>query len=126
MHGMQRLAMVVVGVALAMAACEGPGTSAGKDPDRPKPSSTKSPPSPPKPSTRWACVKDADCLNSCAAGAVNAAWYATAKISECHDGCANQVAAPPRCIDQTCVAFQVDPHDESKVTRNESCTHREK
>jgi len=73
---------------------------------------------------QWACRADADCINSCSRGAVNRDWYRTAHVDECHDGCANQLAAPPRCIEQSCVAFARDPRDSKTVARSEYCTHK--
>ena len=63
-------------------------------------------------------------MNSCSQGAVNGTWYRATKPSECDDGCANQLAETPRCIDGGCVAFNSDPRDSSKVTRNERCTRK--
>jgi hypothetical protein len=76
--------------------------------------------------TRWACQSDDDCMNSCAHGAVNRSWYLgnTGTFSECKDGCANQVSAPPRCIEGSCVAFQRDPRGPGKVTRRDGCTRK--
>ncbi len=81
-------------------------------------------PEKPAPTNQWTCVADGDCMNSCKLGAVNKAWYASANVAECHDGCANQLAAPPRCIEGSCVAFQSDPHDSTKLTRSEHCTKK--
>jgi len=75
---------------------------------------------------RFDCKVDADCMNSCEYGAVSATWYraaeATPELHECEDGCANQISAPPRCEQGGCVAYQVDPHDESVVTKSDYCT----
>lgn len=70
----------------------------------------------------WECATDGDCMNSCARGAVNRSWYASAGIQECSDGCNGQLAAPPRCMDSTCVAFRKDPNDATKVTMAPECT----
>lgn len=72
---------------------------------------------------RWTCTVDADCMNSCAHGAVNAAWYAAAKLEECEDGCADVEAEPPRCIEGGCVAFW-EPPGATAPTRNERCTRK--
>lgn len=98
-------------------------------PTQPKPAQPSQPAPKPSPLTdpsRWNCTADKDCINSCAAGAVNAAWYATANVPECEDGCDNQVTAAPRCISGSCVAFQEDPHDSdpAKAIRNDYCTHK--
>jgi hypothetical protein len=78
--------------------------------------------------SRFSCKKDADCMNSCHHGAVNVTWYereeALPGFIECEDGCANQVSAPPRCEVATCVAYQVDPRDEQRVSRRNECTRR--
>lgn len=73
---------------------------------------------------KWDCATDADCINSCEHGAVNRVWYDTTRPPECEDGCANQLAEAPRCIDQGCVAFHSDPQDSSKITRWEYCTRK--
>jgi len=75
--------------------------------------------------TRWKCRIDGDCMNSCALGAVNAHWYRVneSSIPECEDGCANQVAAPPRCVDGSCVAYQRNPST-SVVRRDDFCTRK--
>ena len=85
-------------------------------------------PAPPAPApiaddAKWRCATDADCMVSCSQGAVNKAWYATANVHECDDGCANQLAAAPRCVEHACVAFR-ESADGKTVTRNDSCTHR--
>jgi hypothetical protein len=73
--------------------------------------------------TRFKCATDPECMNSCAYGAVNTAWYARqTNLRECQDGCANQIAAPPRCERGTCVAYQVDPSDRNRITRRDDCT----
>jgi hypothetical protein len=76
--------------------------------------------------TRWKCHVDGDCMNSCALGAVNAHWYRVheSSIPECEDGCANQVAAPPRCVDGSCVAYQRDPSHSGVVRKHEFCTRK--
>ncbi|MCB9564985.1 MAG: hypothetical protein H6708_31760 [Kofleriaceae bacterium] len=75
---------------------------------------------------RFDCAAAADCVNSCAYGAVSAAWYRAAETApgfqECEDGCANQIAAPPRCEAGQCVAYQVDPHDSRRESPRPSCT----
>jgi len=75
---------------------------------------------------RFDCRADADCLNSCAWGAVSAAWYARAQqepgFSECKDGCSNQISAPPRCESGGCVAYQRDPRGNAGITPRPSCT----
>jgi len=80
----------------------------------------------PEDETRWKCRADSDCMNSCALGAVNAHWYQVkeSSIPECEDGCANQVAAPPRCIDGFCVAYQRDPSSSGVVQRSDFCTRK--
>jgi hypothetical protein len=96
-------------------------------PPTPTPTPTPTPPTPPKPAPpgQWDCTTDADCMNSCAAGAVNRQWYASANVQECEDGCDNQVTAAPRCESASCVAYQEDPHDPSKPpTRSDYCTHK--
>ncbi|HOX44484.1 MAG TPA: hypothetical protein PK668_12850 [Myxococcota bacterium] len=78
---------------------------------------------------RFDCRTDADCLNSCAWGAVAFAWYARAEglpgFSECEDGCSNQVSAPPRCEAGGCVAYQRDPRDETRISPRPACTRVE-
>ena len=75
---------------------------------------------------RFDCKIDTDCTNSCKHGAVSVTWYRKAETApdfpECQDGCANQISAPPRCEDGGCVAYQVDPQDESVVTTRDYCT----
>ncbi len=62
----------------------------------------------------YGCKVDADCMNSCALGAVNTSWYAMhAKNDTCMDGCAGQAASAPRCINQFCTAFQFGQYDAS-------------
>lgn len=101
-----------------------------KAPTDPTPVPSPTPPTPtptpaPAPAGQWACATDADCMSSCAAGAVNKQWYASAHVQECEDGCDNQITAAPRCISGSCVAFQDDPRDPSKpATRNDYCTHK--
>jgi hypothetical protein len=75
---------------------------------------------------RWTCHVDADCMNSCALGAVNRGWYAThgKAFVECQDGCDNQVTAPPSCLEGVCVAFQHNPSKPSEVRRNDFCTRK--
>jgi hypothetical protein len=117
------LAIVVI-LGCSSSSSPTPGPSPGP---RPSPSPGPSPKQNPRTDPgRWACATDKDCINSCAAGAVNAAWYATAHVEECEDGCDNQVTAAPRCIAGSCVAFQEDPHDPdpAKAIRNDYCTHK--
>lgn len=75
---------------------------------------------------RFDCTTDSDCGNSCAYGAVNTGWYARAEVapgfSECEDGCNNQISAPPRCESGSCVAYQADPQEETKISPRPSCT----
>jgi hypothetical protein len=68
---------------------------------------------------RWGCAVDGDCVNSCGLGAVNRHWFAAEypQGDTCEDGCANQISAPPRCIDGGCVAFDVDGHRVDYCTR---------
>ena len=75
---------------------------------------------------RWECNADSDCMNSCALGAVNAGWYAThaGSFVDCLDGCANQLSAPPRCVDGSCVAFQHEPSNSSVVRQHDHCTRK--
>src|SRR5512140_1381792 len=56
---------------------------------------------------KWRCTSDADCMTSCSQGAVSRAWYATAKVDECKDGCESDGAAAPQCLEHQCVAFRV-------------------
>ncbi len=69
-------------------------------------------------------------MDSCRWGAVNAKWYARAEkapgFPECEDGCANQITSPARCEAGGCVAYQVDPRDESKITKRPYCTRVER
>jgi len=88
----------------------------------PVPSNAAPPPAPID--AKWRCDQDADCLNSCAQGAVSTAWYAGAHVAECEDGCANVLAAAPRCIDHACVAFVRSPQDPKQITRADDCTHK--
>lgn len=83
-------------------------------------------PTKPKSEARWTCQADTDCMNSCALGAVNRGWYAanSKSFAECQDGCSNQVAAPPSCLDGTCVAWQRNPSKPSEVRRNDFCTRK--
>ncbi len=78
--------------------------------------------------TRFDCAADADCLNSCEHGAVNANWYRESEklpgFVECEDGCSNQISAPPRCEGGTCVAYQFDPKDSSTITKSDYCTRK--
>ena len=73
--------------------------------------------------TKWACAADADCINSCSQGAVSRAWYGKARVQECEDGCDNQLAAAPKCIDKQCVAFRETP-DGKTVMQSPECTHK--
>lgn len=90
--------------------------------------STAPPPSPLADPHRWDCAKDSDCVNSCHWGAVNATWYRTSSqrpdFQECEDGCANQLSEAPRCESGSCVAYQSDPRDETKISRADDCTHK--
>lgn len=97
-------------------------------PTPPTPTPTPPTPTPPKPAPpgQWDCTTDADCMNSCAAGAVNRQWYASANVQECEDGCDNQVTASPRCESGSCVAYQEDPQVPGKFKRDEYCTHKTK
>lgn len=74
------------------------------------------------PDPHWGCNRDADCANTCRDGAVSTAW-AAAHPDSCNDGCAGQLADPPRCIDNGCVAFVRDPHGGS-ASADASCTRR--
>ncbi|MBL8721274.1 MAG: hypothetical protein JNL79_35135 [Myxococcales bacterium] len=82
--------------------------------------SVKSAPTAPT-TDRWACSVATDCVNACREGAVNRVWF-DLHGRHCADGCANQLAAPPRCIAGRCVAFARDPKDPKLVTRNDHCT----
>jgi len=76
---------------------------------------------------RFHCVSEADCVNSCELGAVNAAWYATLEplgFIECEDGCADVAAAPPRCEGGRCVAYMEDRRGEDAPARRDACTER--
>jgi len=113
-------------------------TQRATPPPPPPPSSTSlpagaapgSPSSPLRDPHRFDCAADADCKNSCAYGAVNAAWYTRneghPEFRECQDGCANQISAPPRCEGGQCVAYQVDPRDPKHVSRRDHCTRVER
>lgn len=77
---------------------------------------------------RFVCEEAGQCVNSCGYGAVNAAWLARAETQPgfraCKDGCADQLAASPRCEARRCVAYRHDPHDERIVVRHEECTSK--
>lgn len=79
---------------------------------------------------RFDCVVDGDCVNTCGYGAVNAGWVARADkepgFLACKDGCANQLAAPPRCEAGSCVAYQRDPSNAGLVSRVPGCTRKER
>lgn len=87
------------------------------------PASAQSPADDP---ARFVCAVDSDCMNSCAYGAVNAAWYRRneASLRECEDGCANQVSGPPRCEQRVCVAYFRDGIGARGGTRRDECTRR--
>lgn len=60
-----------------------------------------------KVATPYACAVDADCTQTCAAGAVNAAWLAETRerLTDCHDGCTSKGTDPPRCQGGICTAY---------------------
>ena len=60
----------------------------------------------PPPGPPHQCEAAGDCMNSCAYGAVNKAWYASGPRSECKDGCVAEGYEPPRCEAGTCVAYR--------------------
>jgi len=66
--------------------------------------------------TRFACTRNADCVNNCKFGAVHWQWSEWLGPG-CKDGCDGDRNAPPRCIDGQCVAFDDDQRDDH-------CTHR--
>lgn len=75
---------------------------------------------------RWQCATDRDCMNSCAHGAVSKTWYMRNQqsLQECEDGCADQVAAPPRCESGGCVAYWEEPSSPGVIRRNQACTRK--
>lgn len=101
------LLALICGGALAVAGCGSEATGAGAAPALPT-------------DGRWSCATDADCINSCALGAVAGAWYRRHERSfvECDDGCDNQISGPPRCIDGGCVAF------DDQGARRDYCTRK--
>ena len=122
---MRRLALACL---LVLGCHKAPPDPTPAPPPKP-PTPTPIPTPPPKPApapTQWGCATDADCMNSCAVGAVNRQWYAAANVQECEDGCDNQVTAAPRCESGSCVAYQEDPQVPGKFTRNDYCTHKTK
>ncbi len=127
---MKRLGVALTSVAL-LAGCPDKVPSPTAPASAPAPRATASAPNPVlRDPRRFDCKTDADCSNSCRWGAVSASWYARAEkqpdFQECHDGCANQISAPPRCEAGACVAYQVDPQDESKISQRPHCTRVER
>lgn len=67
-----------------------------------------------------ACGSDADCMNSCAHGAVNRAWWEKSYPGgeACEDGCASKFSETPRCEAGSCIAY-------ARGKRDEHCTQKE-
>jgi len=51
---------------------------------------------------RFSCIVDSDCKNTCRYGAVNKSWTET---DSCVDGCASNAMGDPKCIENSCVAY---------------------
>ena len=88
--------------------------------------------------SKYYCVEDSDCRNSCSQGAVNRIWYAenmnrgekcldiknvqekenclAQYIPECFDGCNGIHMGSPKCIINKCTAFK------HNGIREDSCT----
>lgn len=96
-----RRALVVCLLALSAACSRNAATS---DPATAPLPETKAAPEPPK-TDRWTCGADADCVLSCAYGAVNRAWADANIKQECDDGCASK-GIVARCEAGGCVAFR--------------------
>jgi len=103
---------------LLLLAC---GSSSTPTPS-PTPASAPTKPPPADDDAKWRCASDGDCMTSCSQGAVNRDWYKNAHVHECKDGCEDDGAAAPRCIDKQCVAFREGPGGTTK--RDPGCTHR--
>lgn len=94
-----------------------PAPTTAVDPPQPR----EPTPSEPAPSEeRWVCTKDAECVQTCALGAVNRGWIqANPNEDNCDDGCgwkSNMIA----CRDGGCVTLTAEGDID------ESCTRRTK
>jgi hypothetical protein len=64
------------------------------------------------------CTVDADCMQTCAHGAINREWFSWHDFGpDCRDGCTRKGTDPPRCEEGQCVAYHLG-------TRDDLCTAR--
>lgn len=56
----------------------------------------------PEKTDRFYCAVDSDCKNTCKYGAVNKTWT---ENDMCLDGCASNAIGNPKCIENSCVAY---------------------
>lgn len=88
-------------------------TAAVEPPARP----LETPPVVPEDLSQWACTRDDDCRQTCALGAVNAAWIeAHPDADDCDDGC-GWSQGRLACRDHECVTLTADGDIDAACTK---------